>query len=259
MKSFIKSIFYLSIILLMVSCTTVEPGHKGVEVSWGGKTNTEKVYPEGFHGGLGWIFDEMVEYDVREKTMIQKFEFNDKNNMLTGVELALDYNLNPNKLGELHTKINDFETKIAKTMKSAAKEVIPQYTASELNLTKRSDAEQKISRILNQELPEFYIEFARIQLTDVDIPEPIAKAAEATAKQLEVNKLELEKVQAAQNRFKAAEYDAKTKDILSQPKMLELYKLELEDAWIKKWNGSFGNNNVFGGTGGLSILKGNIK
>jgi regulator of protease activity HflC (stomatin/prohibitin superfamily) len=191
--------------------------------------------------------------------MVQKFEFNDKNNMLTGVELALDYNLSPTELGKLHTKINDFETKIAKTVKSAAKEVIPQYTASELNLTKRSEAEQMISDILSRELPEFYINFARIQLTDVDIPQQIAQAAEATAKQLETNKLEFEKVQAAENRFKAAEFDAKTKDILSQPKMLALYQLELQEKWIQKWNGSYGTNNVFGGDAGVSILKGSLK
>jgi regulator of protease activity HflC (stomatin/prohibitin superfamily) len=254
-----KVILFLAVAAFATSCTTVEPGHKGVEVSWGGKTNVETIYAEGMQWGLKWVWDDMVEYDVREKTMVQKFEFNDKNNMLTGVELALDYNLSPTELGKLHTKINDFETKIAKTVKSAAKEVIPQYTASELNLTKRSEAEQMISDILSRELPEFYINFARIQLTDVDIPQQIAQAAEATAKQLETNKLEFEKVQAAENRFKAAEFDAKTKDILSQPKMLALYQLELQEKWIQKWNGSYGTNNVFGGDAGVSILKGSLK
>lgn len=237
------------------SCTTVEPGHKGIEITWGGKTNLERVYPEGMHGGLHWIWDDMIEYDVRERTMVQKFEFNDKNTMLTGVELAVDYNLDPAQLGKLHTRINDYETKIIKTLKSAAKEVIPQYTASELNLSKRTEAEEKLSSLLSKELPEFYVNFARIQLTDVDIPTQIAKAAESTAKQLEINKLELEKVQAAQNRFKAAEFDARTKDILSQPKMLKLYELELQEKWINKWNGSYGTNNVFGTNSGVTILK----
>lgn len=130
------------------SCTTVEPGHKGLEIEWGGKTNMDKVYPEGMDIGLHWMFDEMVEYDVREKTIVQTFQFNDKNNMLTGIEVAVDYNLDPQHLPLLHTKIKDFETKIAKTIKSASKEVVPQYTASELNLTKRNEAEQKLSEIL---------------------------------------------------------------------------------------------------------------
>ncbi len=251
-----KRISYAIILLTSISaCTSVGSGRKGVEVSWGGKTNLEKVYSEGLVWGVNWIWDDMVEYDVREKTMVEKFEFNDKNNMLTGVELSLDYNLNPEKVNLLHVRINDFETKIVKTLKSSAKEVVPQYTASELNLTKRQEAEDKLSTILSEELPEFYIDFARVQLTDVDIPSQIAKTAEATAKQLELNKLALEKAQEAENNFKAAEWDAKTKDVLSQPKMLKLYELELQEKWIQKWDGSFGDNNVFGAEG-TSILKG---
>jgi len=252
-----KLIYGLMAVFTITSCTTVQPGHKGVEIEWGGKTNTDVVYPEGMSIGLHWAWDDMVEYDVREKTMVQKFEFNDKNNMSTGVELAVDYNLAPNQVALLHTRINDYETKIVKTLKSAAKEVIPQYTASELNLTKRTEAEEKLSQILAMELPEFYVNFARVQLTDVDIPEPIAHAAENTARQLELNKLELEKAQAAENRFKAAEWDAKTKDVLSQPAMLKLYELELQEKWINKWNGQFGNNNVFGGDAGVMIMRGN--
>jgi len=251
-----KNLIYgLMVVLTITSCTTVQPGHKGVEIGWGGKTNTDVIYPEGMAFGVHWLWDDIVEYDVREKTMVQKFEFNDKNNMSTGVELSVDYNLSPNEVALLHTRINDFETKISKTLKSAAKEVIPQYTASELNLTKRTEAESKLAQILATELPEFYINFARVQLTDVDIPEPIAAATENTARQLELNKLELEKAQAAENRFKAAEWDAKTKDILSQPAMLKLYELELQEEWIKKWNGSFGTNNVFGSDANLMMMR----
>jgi hypothetical protein len=253
-----KVIFIIAAVMLtLTSCTTVSPGHKGVEVSWGGETNMQTIYPEGMDGGFHWMFDDMIEYDVREKTMVEKFTFNDNNNMSTGVEIALDYNLNPTKVNKLHIQIADVETKIQKTLKSAGKEVIPQYTASELNLTKRNEAEQKLSEILSTELPDFYVEFARVQLTDVDIPKAIAQAAEATAKQLELNKLSKEKAQEAENNFIAAEWDAKTKDVLSKPAMLKLKELELQEDWIKKWNGSFGNNNVFGGDG-VTILKGNM-
>jgi hypothetical protein len=138
---------------------------------------------------------------------------------------------------------------VSKTIKSASKEVIPQYTASELNLTKRTEAEQKLSEILAKELPEFYMIFARVQLTDVDIPEAIATAAEQTAKQLELNKLEGEKAVAAERKFEAAEWDSRTKAILSKPEMLELQRVENERL---KWEGfkthgksPYGENNTF--------------
>ena len=248
-----KSIAFAMAAAILTSCTTVNSGHKGVEVSWGGETNKNMVYPEGMHGGFHWIWDDMVEYDVREKTMVEVFTFNDANNMGTGVELALDFRLAPDKVNLLHTQITDVMVKIQKTLKSAGKEVVPQYSASELNLSKRGDAEVKLAEILSKELPEFYVEFARIQITDVDIPEAVAKTAEATARQQELNKLAGAKEEEAMKNFKAAEWDAKTKEILSQPAMLELKRLEIDAIWATKGVSPYGNNNVFGSD--VSILK----
>ncbi|WP_272149123.1 SPFH domain-containing protein [Tenacibaculum aiptasiae] len=255
----------LLIIASFNSCEGVKPGHKGVEVSFGGKTNTSKVYDEGLNIGFHWIYDHMVEYDVREKTMVHVFEFNDKNNMQTKVELSLDYNLNPNKVNILHTEITDVETKIIKTLKSAGKEVVPQYSAVELNINKRTEAEQKLSKIMQTELPEFYVEFARVQMTDVDIPAQVAKLAEETAVQLGRNELAKKKeaeqialakakVATAQGNYDAGLLDAKTKKLLSQPAILELKRLEVEMEWAKKGVSKYGNNNVFGSE--VGILKG---
>jgi regulator of protease activity HflC (stomatin/prohibitin superfamily) len=242
-------IMFALMALVFTSCTSVDPGNKGLKIEWGGKTDVTTIYPEGMHTGLSWMVDDMVQYDVRERTTVERMEFNDKNNMKTGVEVAVDYNPDPMQLGLLHTKVADFQTKVSKTIKSASKEVIPQYTASELNLTKRTEAEQKLSEILAKELPEFYMIFARVQLTDVDIPEAIATAAEQTAKQLELNKLEGEKAVAAERKFEAAEWDSRTKAILSKPEMLELQRVENERI---KWEGfkthgksPYGENNTF--------------
>lgn len=260
-----KTILLLSSIYLITSCTTVDSGHKGVEVSWGGETNLGKVYNEGMDIGIHWVWDEMIEYDVREKTLVQQFEFNDKNNMVTRVELSLDYNLNPNKVNFLHVEITDVETKILKTLKSAGKEVVPQYSAVELNISKRTEAEQKLSKIISEELPEFYVEFARIQMTDVDIPKKVALLAEETAVQLGRNELAKKKeaeqvalakakVAEAQGNYDAGLLDAKTKKLLSQPEILKLKELEVEMTWAKKGVSPYGNNNVFGAE--TNILKG---
>lgn len=260
-----KSTVGVAVLLFLASCTTVDSGHKGVEVSWGGETNMNEVYPEGMSVGLHWVWDEMVEYDVREKTLIQKFEFNDKDNMVTQVELALDYRLSPDKINLLHTKITDVETKIIKTLKSAGKEVVPQYSAVELNITKRAEAEQMLGDIIGKELPEFYVEFARIQMTDVDIPPAVAELAEQTAvqigrnelaskKEAEQKNLAAAKVAKAKGDFEAAEFDVKTKDLMSQPKLLALYMAETERTWAEKGVSPWGSNNVFGAD--LSVIKG---
>lgn len=247
------------------ACTTVEPGHRGVKVYWGGKPEMDYVLPEGMEVGISWLWNSCVEYDVREKTLVEKFVFNDSRNMETSVEIALDYNLNPQQVNLLHTRITDVDTKILKTLKSAGKEVVPQYTASELNLKKRKEAEAALREIISKELPEFYVQFARVQITDVDIPQGLAKVAEETAiqegrnslaakKELEQTNLAKARIAEAKGKYDAALYDAKTKDVLSSPKMLELKKLEIEMEWARKGVSKYGNNNVFGA--GTAVLKG---
>jgi regulator of protease activity HflC (stomatin/prohibitin superfamily) len=268
-----KSIFTILMAVVAIatlpSCETVPPGHRGVEVSWGGKTNMQEVYPEGLTWGFHWIFDDLIPYDVRQNTLVQKFEFNDRNNMVTPVEIALDYNLSPDKVNLLHTSVKDIETKIQKTLKSAGKEVVPQYSAVDLNISKRTEAEDRLAKILSEELPDFYVEFARVQVTDVDIPAPVAKLAEETSVQEGRNKLAEKKeaeqvalakarVAEAQGEYDAAKLQAKTKDILSQPKMLKLMELEIEktyaEGYLKHGNSKYGTNNVYGS--GTAVFKG---
>jgi len=255
----------IALIALFTSCETVQPGHKGVEVSWGGETNMEKIYDEGMDGGVHWLFDDMIVYDCRERTTVNDYEFNDSKNMLTGVEIAVDYNYNPEKVNLLHTKITDVETKLLKTIKSAGKEVIPSYTAVELNLTKRGEAEERLAKILESELPDFYLEFARVQITDVDIPKDISDQAKATAKQIEKNKLAAQmaeektnlgnaKVAEAKAAAEAAKYEAERLRHLTSPAMLKYKELEVQMMWAKKGVSPYGNNNVFGET--PALLKG---
>jgi len=254
---------------VLPSCESVPSGHRGVEVSWGGKTNMNEVYPEGLTTGINWLWDDMVPYDVRQRTLVVKLEFNDKNNMVTPVEISLDYNLDPDRVNLLHTQVEDVETKIMKTLKSAGKEVVPQYSAVDLNISKRTEAEERLAKILAEELPDFYVNFARVQMTDVDIPAPVAQLAEETSVQEGRNKLAEKKeaeqvalakarVAEAQGEYDAAKLQAKTKDIMSQPKMLKLMELEIEkdyaEGFIKHGNSRYGNNNMFGV--GTTIVKG---
>lgn len=255
----------LGFALIVSACTTVAPGHKGVEVSWGGETNMNRIYEEGLHSGIHWMFDDMIEYDCREKTIVNDFEFNDLNNMSTGVEIAVDYRPNPKKVNLLHTEIADVETKLVKTIKSAGKEVIPSYGAVDLNLTKRGEAEKRLAQILSEELPAFYLELARVQITDVDIPVEISEAAKRTAEQIEKNKLAAQMAEEKTNLgdatiaeakalYEAAEYEAKAAKLKSTADQLKLKQLEIELEWAKQGKSRYGNNNVFGAS--TAVVKG---
>ena len=255
MKKFLFLVLALGVSATFTSCESVGPKERGVEVSYGGETNMNTIYKPGMTTGLGWLFDEMVTYDVSQQTITEKFEFNDKNSMKTTVEVSIDFSLDENKVNYLHTKISDWKLKLHSSMKGAAKEVIPQYAASELNLSKRQEGEDKIASILKKELPDFYLIFDRVRITDVDLPGPISQAAENTAKQAEKNKLADSKKTEAENNFHAAEWDAKTKNILSQPAMLKLKELEIDMEYAKKGVSKWGQNNVFGANTGILLNK----
>jgi regulator of protease activity HflC (stomatin/prohibitin superfamily) len=101
--------------------------------------------------------------------------------------------------------------------------------------------------ILKMQLPKSYkaaIErkIAVLQETATIISQ--TKQAEQTA---------LKKVALAKGNYEAAQYDARTKEILSQPKLLELYRAETERIWAKKGRSPYGNNNVFGSAQGILL------
>lgn len=260
-----KIILLIAVAFSAISCTSVDSGHKGVMVSLGGETDMTMIYPEGMHTGLGWLTDDMIQYDVREHTIVKEFEFNDKNDMLTKIQVALDYNIDPNSVNKLHVGVTDYQVKIETALSSAAKEVVPQYGAVELNKHKRAEGEKLLSEILSEELPQFFIQFKRVRFTDINIPDGISKLAEETAVQLGRNELALKKeaeqialakanVAKAEGLYNASVFDEKTKALMSQPKLLELYKAETDRMWAEKGVSPYGQNNVFGA--GVNVLKG---
>lgn len=252
-KQFLMLMFVAFLAAMFTSCTTIDSKERGVCKSFGGSVDTKTVYAPGIHWGLHWVADKMITQNVARQTVVEKYSFNDANQMETGVEVTVDFNLDPEQVGLLYVNIDNWKIKLDQSIKNAAKEVIPQYSAADLNLTKRIEAEGKLSEILAKELPAFYLTFARVRLTDVDIPKAVSDAAMKTATQAKNNELALSKSVEAENNYKAAEWDAKTKDILSQPAMLKLKELDIEMAWAVKGVSKYGSNNVFGATTGILL------
>ena len=165
-----NKLFFLFLILsISSSCINVKKGHRGVIVYSSGKIELNYILPEGKKTGLRWLSDECVLYDVREKTVIKKFRYNDSEKHELDVELKLVYRLNPEEVNLIHAKITDIDNKILRTLKSAGKEIVPQYTASELNLKERKTAEEALEHIISNELPEFYVEFISVQISGLEV------------------------------------------------------------------------------------------
>ena len=136
--------------------------------------------------------------------------------------------------------------------------------ASDSLLQHRNVYEANVTRTLEKALEKEGFILNNIAVLKMDIPASYRKAIEtkikviqetATSKSqtIQAEQTALKKVALAKGNYEAALYDAKTKEILSQPKLLELYRAETERVWAEKGKSPYGQNNVFGTTSGLLI------
>jgi len=272
----VKQFFLMLLVALTISfgftsCATVDSGNEGVGVSWGGETDMYKTYTEGLHWGVRWIFDDMIDYDCRQKTVTLDNEFLDKDGLPIPIKAVLYYKPVNNTVNKLHKDLGPKfeEDKIKPIFSAALKNVVPKYKALELNVEYRDEADAELAKYLEKELQANYCIFIRVNIIDVDIPGDIKNVIIAKQKQDEANLLAEKKERENFNlgrallvkdslEWKAAEYATKTKDLLSQPKMLELKRLEIDDkkweGFLKHGNSPYGNNNMFGVE--TSIVKG---
>jgi regulator of protease activity HflC (stomatin/prohibitin superfamily) len=136
--------------------------------------------------------------------------------------------------------------------------------ASDSLLQHRNVYEANVTKTLEKALDKEGFILNNIAVLKMDIPASYRKAIEtkikviqetATIKSqtIQAEQTALKKVALAKGNYEAALYDAKTKEILSQPKLLQLYKAETERIWAQKGKSPYGNNNVFGSTSGILL------
>lgn len=175
-------------------------------------------------------------------------------------------------VNKLHKQIGPdyIDRKIRPAMNASLKNVIPQYSALELNNTYRKDAENSLVSSLKERFPKFFVDLIGVELTKVDIPKRISdqivekqvqdeRNALAEKKKLEEENLAKARIAKAQGNYKASEFDKKTKENMSSTKLLELYRAETERVWAEKGVSQYGSNNVFGSSDFLKIKNNNMK
>lgn len=264
-----KNLLFILLAALVVSCnagcTSVDSGHEGAIISWGGETDMNQTLPEGLHWGFRYMMDDVVEYEVREQTVVVEAKINDRNDMVTPVEVIVYYTPMKGQVNKLHKEFGPqyAQTKLTPILSSSLAKVVPQYNATELNKNKRSEAERVLTETILTESEGMHVVIRRVQLGKVGIPDAVAKLAEETAAQegrnILAGKKEEEQVQLAkarvaeaQGRYDAGVLDARTRDLLSQPKMLELQRIENEkimwEGYRTHGKSPYGENNIFGGT-----------
>lgn len=257
-------------LFLLVSCTEVDNGYKGVVYKpYSGGLDPEVVYPEGVDMGISWLWNDMITYDCRQHTTTIETKLLDKDGLDVPITASVFHRPIPNKIGHLHLdKGEEYEsTYIVPVFEGVLKDVIGKYTAQELIVEKRQQVQDEMEVLLKEAFLKNHLQCDDVIIQDIDLPPTISNAIEqkqvqeqrnllAEKKKVEEENLAAARVAKAEGDYNAAVFDAKTKDILSQPKMLKLKELEIEELWAKKGVSKYGNNNVFGA--GATILKGSL-
>jgi hypothetical protein len=271
MKQLKTFFLFLFAALTISSCSTVDSGHTGVHVSYGGSTNMEQTFEEGIHFGFHWLFDKMIDYDTRETTVSIENTLLDYDGLKVPVKVVLYYSAMPNSVNRIHKQIGpDYEKqKIMPIFEAALKNIIPKYKALELNREYRDKADEELSTYLRRELASVYCDLIRVNITSVDIPNDISEMIIAKQIQDEKNllaeKINLENMNLGKAKltkdsleFLAAEYEAKKMKALSTKANLELKELEIREiearGYEKHGSSKYGTNNWFGNNS-ASVLK----
>lgn len=254
----------------LASCTDVETGHTGVASGPNG-TEMDRVYEEGLHFGLKWLYTDMIPYSTRDCTVTLTNEFLDFDGVPTPITATMTFRAISQSVNKIHKTQGPgyVESKVMNSFGVALKNVVPKYKALQINVDKRDEADAELKAYLQKSLAEFNCVLVSVNIKDVDLPDGVKQIIIEKQAQNERNniaeKRRLENIYLGQAivakdslNFIAAGYQSKTKKILSAPEMLELKRLEIEqthaNACEKHGISRYGEGNVFGSE--TSVVKG---
>jgi len=199
-----------AIALGQVGCGTQIPsGHRGVfYYKFGGGTELDKVYNEGFVWHLPW--NSMFVYKTQLQEQKENLTVLSSDGATIKVEVSILYRPIPDKLDSLQVTIgpNYYDVSIAPSIRGIARAVAGRYKPEEIYSTKREEVAKEIVDELRQAMADKFIAIENVLIRDVEIPATISDAInfkltadqEAQRKQFEIEK---EKLEADRKRIEA--------------------------------------------------------
>jgi len=185
-----------------------------------------------------------------------------------GLDVALNLQLQRERAAELFIKYrvdmpNLIETRVRTIVRKALRDESVNFASDSL-LQHGNIYEANVNKNLATLLDKEGFTLNNLAILKMSIPDSyreainrkikvIQETATIKSKTIQAEQAALQKVAVAKGNFEAAHYDSKTKEIMSQPKLLELYRAETDRIWAQKGKSPYGSNNVFGSTAGILL------
>lgn len=239
-------------ITLLKSFVTVNPGERGVVITFGKVQNA--ILDEGIHPVVPFITS-VKKLNVRiQKTDIET-NAGTKDLQSVQTKLALNWYIDPTKVNKIYQQIGDEQQITTQIITPAITEVLkaatPKKTAEEI-LTQREELKAVIDAAIKARLAVYGIQVSEVAIVNVAFSPEFSKAIEAKqiaeqqAKQADYEALKATKqAEAEVNRAKG---QAEAQRLMRQTLTPQL----LQKQAIEKWNGQFPQ--VMGGNGALPFI-----
>lgn len=207
------------IALLISGCGQVDTGEAGFFTRWGEITSREPL-PEGLHM-YEPIGTDLITYNIKNQTVRVKTEVFTRDLQAMKLEMSVTFNLNRNKIIDLHAKTGKDYTNIliAPTVLNSAKDVLGKMEAGEI-VEKRELATKSIYDTIQKVLEVHGINVTLVNITDIDYSDTYEKAVEA--KQVAQQEAQREKNETlkikeqAEQQIVRAEAEAKIKTTMAE-------------------------------------------
>lgn len=275
MKRILSLVLLVGLAVNISSCTTADSSEVALVVD---QIGNDKGIPQvQMESGLIFYFPptqdvftyptsvQHVEWDKEHTTQI---DVTSADGATFGLDVALNIRLVRERSAELFIKYRvPMEDLINSRIRSLVrKELVDNSVnfASDSLLQHRNTYESNVSKSLAVRLEKEGFILDNLSVLKMDLPSSyrdainkkikvIQETATIKSQTEQAQQEALRKVAVAKGAFEAAQYDAKTKEIMSAPKMLELYRAETDRIWADNGVSPYGNNNVFGTVPGMFI------
>jgi len=216
---------------------TVPTGYVGVKTRFGAVTGNAQ---QGINIKAPLGIEGVELLDIRVRKTDVKAEAGSKDLQTVSTDIVVNYHLNPQKAGELFSKIGGNYEVDENILKPAVSEVVKaavaKKTAEEI-LTKRPELKKDIDVELSKRLETYNVILDDVSIVNVDFSPEFNKAIEAKQVSEQEAKQAIFKAEQAKNDATAlinkAEGEAKAQALQVQSLSPEL----LQKMWIERWNG----------------------
>lgn len=285
MKKILMAVLFAMVVGSMTGCmTTIEPGYTGIKVNKVG--DNRGVSKENLVSGLVFYFPfttKVIEYPTFNQRVAwtqastegnpanEELTFQTKDNVPVSLDVSVNYTLRADKVPEFYTQFrcDDIKMFTHGFMRDQARNAVAlvgsEYSFDEVNGAKKEEFFAKVNDFLAKSVAPFGVVVAANGMSAIGAPRPpeTLKQAIAARAQAIQNSITAEnelrtytadaKKAVAKAEGEAASMRAKSASIT--PQFMELKKLEIEEARIKKWNGVYPSTMLSGNTGTMLQVK----